>query len=312
MGITITTTITIIKKRNYGRSVEYTRKRKINEKEEMRMDYKKILTIQDISCVGQCSLTVALPILSACGIETAILPSAVLSTHTAGFKGYTFRDLTDDIPKIKDHWVSEGIKFSAIYTGYLGSEKQIEYICDIFDETLGEGGVKVVDPAMADNGNLYPGFDEKYVEAMKKLCAQADYVVPNITEACFLTGDEFRETYDREYIEALLAGLINIGCKNVILTGVSYNEGKTGVVVFENGEYSYYEHEKLPNSCHGTGDIYASAFVGALVRGKSAFDSAKIAADYTVECIKATAKEENHWYGAAFEPQLNKLIDSLK
>ena len=278
----------------------------------MRVGYKKILTIQDISCVGQCSLTVALPILSACGIETAILPSAVLSTHTAGFKGYTFRDLTDDIPKIKDHWVSEGIKFSAIYTGYLGSEKQIEYICDIFAQTLTDDGVKVVDPAMADNGKLYPGFDEAYVEAMKKLCAVADYVVPNITEACFLTGVEFKESYDREYIDALLNGLAEIGCKNVILTGVSYQEDKTGVVVFENGEYFYYEHEKLMGSCHGTGDIYASAFVGALVRGKDAFNSAKIAADYTVECIKATAKEDNHWYGAAFEPQLHKLIDSLK
>ncbi len=276
------------------------------------MDYKKILTIQDISCVGQCSLTVALPILSACGIETAILPSAVLSTHTAGFKGYTFRDLTDDIPKIKDHWVSEGIKFSAIYTGYLGSEKQIEYICDIFADTLTDDGVKVVDPAMADNGKLYPGFDEAYVEAMKKLCAAADYVVPNITEACFLTGEEFKESYDREYIDVLLKGLVGIGCKNVILTGVSYQEGKTGVVVLENGEYSYYEHEKLSNSCHGTGDIYASAFVGALVRGKDAYNAAKIAADYTVECIKATAKEDNHWYGAAFEPQLYKLINSLK
>ena len=276
------------------------------------MQYNRVLTIQDISCVGQCSLTVALPILSACGIETAILPSAVLSTHTAGFKGYTFRDLTDDIPKIKDHWVSEGIKFSAIYTGYLGSEKQIEYICDIFAQTLTDDGVKVVDPAMADNGKLYPGFDEAYVEAMKKLCAVADYVVPNITEACFLTGVEFKESYDREYIDALLNGLAEIGCKNVILTGVSYQEDKTGVVVFGNGEYFYYEHEKLSNSCHGTGDIYASAFVGALVRGKSAFDSAKIAADYTVECIKATAREDNHWYGAAFEPQLEKLINSLK
>ncbi len=276
------------------------------------MNYKKILTIQDISCVGQCSLTVALPILSACGIETCILPSAVLSTHTAGFKGYTFRDLTDDIPKIKDHWVSEGIKFKAIYTGYLGSEKQIDYICDIFNETLDEGGVKVVDPAMADSGKLYPGFDEAYVKAMGSLCTKADYVVPNITEAAFLTGIEFKEVYDREYIDALLSGLTAIGCKNVILTGVSYSADKTGVVVLENGEYSYYEHEKFAGGCHGTGDIYASAFVGALVRGKDAFNSAKIAADYTVECIKATAKEDNHWYGAAFEPQLEKLINSLK
>ena len=276
------------------------------------MSYKKILTVQDISCVGQCSLTVALPILSACGIETCILPSAVLSTHTAGFKGYTFRDLTDDMPDICAHWVKEGISFDAVYTGYLGSTKQIEYVADIFDKLCKEDGVKVVDPAMADNGKLYPGFDAEFVEAMKGLCAKADYVVPNITEACFLTDTEYKEEYDREYIDLILERLQKLGCNNVIFTGISYEVGKTGVVVFENGEYSYYEHEKLTNSCHGTGDIYASAFVGALVRGKTAYDAAQVAADYTVECIKETAKLDNHWYGAAFEPALPKLIELLK
>ena len=275
------------------------------------MSYKKILTIQDISCVGQCSLTVALPILSACGLETCVLPSAVLSTHTAGFSGYTFRDLTEDMPAINEHWKKEGIKFSAIYTGYLGSTKQIEYVEQIFDDAAAEGCVKVVDPAMADNGKLYPGFDEAFVEAMKELCGKADYIVPNITEACFLTGMEYKTEYDREYIDEVLEKLAALGCKNIIFTGISYEPEKTGVVVYEDGQYSYYEHAKLPNSCHGTGDIYASAFVGAYVRGKSAYDAAKIAADYTTECIKATAEEENHWYGAKFEPVLMKLIQAI-
>lgn len=276
------------------------------------MDYKRILTIQDISCVGQCSLTVALPILSACGLETAILPSAVLSTHTAGFKGFTFRDLADDMPSIKNHWVNENIKFKAIYTGYLGSTKQIDYVLDIVSGTLDNGGTFFVDPAMADNGKLYPGFDSAYVNAMIKLSKNADYIIPNITEACFLTGIEYKEVYDKDYIDLLIKTLKEIGCKNVILTGVSYKEGKTGVVVYENNEYSYYEHEKLPNSCHGTGDIYASAFVGAFVRGKSAYDSAKIAADYTVDCINATKGDKEHWYGAKFEPVLANLINYLK
>ena len=276
------------------------------------MNYAKILTIQDISCVGQCSLTVALPILSACGIETCVLPSAVLSTHTAGFTGFTFRDLTDDMPAIRNHWCKEGIRFQAIYTGYLGSTKQIDYVADIFADTAADGCVKVVDPAMADNGKLYPAFDEAYVEAMKLLCTKADYIVPNITESCFLTGIEYRTEYDRAYIDSLLEKLTALGCKNVILTGVSYAPGRTGIVVYENGTYTYYEHELLPNSCHGTGDIYASAFVGALVRGKSAFDAAAIAANYTMECIRFTATLDNHWYGAAFEPVLGKLIDALK
>lgn len=276
------------------------------------MSYKKVLTIQDISCVGQCSLTVALPIISACGHETCVLPSAVLSTHTGGFSGYTFRDLTDDMPAIKDHWVKENINFSAIYTGYLGSTKQIDYVADIMNSVATDDCVKIVDPAMADNGSLYYGFDSVFVDAMKKLCAKADYVLPNITEACFLTDSEYKTEYDREYIDMLLEKLCALGCKNIIFTGISYQEGKTGIVIFENGEYSYYEHDKLPNSCHGTGDIYASAFVGAYVKGKSAYESAKIAADYAVECIRETAKLDNHWYGAAFEPVIGKLIDSLK
>ncbi|MBR5192511.1 MAG: pyridoxamine kinase [Clostridia bacterium] len=276
------------------------------------MDYQRILTIQDISCVGQCSLTVALPILSACGIETAILPSAVLSTHTAGFKGYTFRDLSEDMPKINQHWKSENITFSAIYTGYLGSAKQIDYVLDIVKSTLKEGGKFIVDPAMADNGKLYPGFDDEYVNAMKKLCVNADYILPNITEACFLAGLEYKEVYDGEYINSILKALTEMGCKNVILTGVSYTEGRTGIVVYENGKYEYYEHEKLANSCHGTGDIYASSFVGAFVNGKSAYESAKIAGDYTVECIKETAKCGSHWYGAIFETSLAKLIEKIK
>lgn len=276
------------------------------------MSYKRILTIQDISCVGQCSLTVALPILSACGVETAILPSAVLSTHTSGFTGYTFRDLTGDMPAISDHWKKEQIQFEAIYTGYLGSREQISYIRKMFKELKTATGITVVDPAMADNGKLYPGFDDAYVEAMVALCADADYVVPNITEACFLTGMEFKTQYDRSYIDALLTALTEKGMSNVVLTGVSYAEGRTGVVVYEKGVYSYYEHEKLPNSCHGTGDIYASALVGAMMRGKTAVQAAKIAADYTVDCIKETAKLDNHWYGAAFEPVLYKLHDYLK
>ena len=276
------------------------------------MSYKRILTIQDISCVGQCSLTVALPIISACGVEACVLPSAVLSTHTAGFSGYTFRDLTEDMPKIKEHWKKEGILFDGIYTGYLGSTKQIDYVEAFFKETGTVDCVKVVDPAMADNGKLYPAFDTEFVEAMKKLVGKADYLLPNITEACFLTDMEFKTEYDRAYIDLLLKKLQDLGCQNIILTGVSYEAGRTGVVVFEQGSYTYYEHERIANGCHGTGDIYASTFVGALMRGKSPYDAAKLAADYTVECIKATQAQDNHWYGAAFEPVISKLIRALE
>lgn len=275
------------------------------------MSYKRVLTIQDISCVGQCSLTVALPIISACGIETSVLPSAVLSTHTMGFTGFTFRDLTEDMPAICAHWKKEGLTFDGIYTGYLGSAKQIEYVKSIIANTAAEGCLVAIDPAMADNGNLYPAFDLAYVEEMKKLCAEADYLLPNITEACFLAGMDYRTEYDRAYIDALIAKLCGLGAKNVILTGVSYQKGRTGVAVYENGEMQYYEHEQIAGGIHGTGDIYASAFVGAKLRGKSAYDAAKIAADYVVECILESRKDPDHTYGARFEPVLGKLIAKL-
>ena len=275
------------------------------------MDYKIILTIQDISCFGQCSLTVALPILSACGVETVILPSAVLSTHTGGFTGFTFRDLTDDIPKIAAHWKKEGIDFDAIYTGYLGSEKQIDMVTDIFKTLSRPNGIKIVDPAMADNGKLYYGFDQAYADAITRLCKEADYVLPNITEVCFMTGLEYKEKYDEAYVNKALDALDAIGIKNVILTGVSYDDETTGVVVKLGDKTDYYKHRKLPVGSHGTGDVFASAFSGALLRGRSEYDSARIAANYTLRCIENSAGDDNHRYGAKFETAIPYLIEEL-
>ncbi len=278
------------------------------------MKDKKVLTIQDISCVGQCSLTVALPIISACGIETCILPSAVLSTHTGGFTGYTFRDLTDDMPAIAAHWQKENIRFDALYTGYLGSEEQIGYVSDIMDTLLTPGAYKIVDPAMADNGKLYYGFDDAFVRSMAKLCGRADIVLPNITEASFMTDIEYKAScYDEAYIHRLLKGLAALGASKVVLTGVSYDDTKLGVAVYDAGddEIHYYFHQKLAVSSHGTGDAYASAFTGALVKGYSVFDSARIAADFTVECILKTIDDKDHWYGVKFEKALPLLIHQL-
>ena len=276
------------------------------------MAYKKILTIQDISCVGQCSLTVALPILSACGLETCILPSAVLSTHTGGFSGFTFRDLTDDMPKIQAHWQKENIKFKAINTGYLGSVKQVGYVENILNTMGTDDALRIVDPAMADNGKLYSIFDDEYVAAMRGLCASADILIPNITEAAFLTGLEYRESYDEAYVSELCKKLCALGAKTVVMTGVGYREGKTGVAVYRDGEMSHYEHDKIGKGAHGTGDIYASAFTGALMNDKTIFEAAKIAADYTVKCIINTQGDKEHWYGAKFETALGDLINMLK
>ncbi|MCK9303446.1 MAG: pyridoxamine kinase [Bacteroidales bacterium] len=275
------------------------------------MAYQRVLTIQDISCVGQCSLTVALPIISSCGLEACPLPSAVLSTHTGGFKGYTFRDLTEDIPLIEQHWKKEGILFDAFYTGYLGSVKQIAYVKDIISSMGKPGAKKIIDPAMADNGKLYPGFDESFVKAMTGLCASGDIVLPNITEASLMTGLPYKEQYDMGYVDSLLDALVACGMKTIILKGISLEPGKTGVIIAEAEGRRLYRHKKVDRSCHGTGDVFASAFVGAFVQGVPLYDSARIAADYTLACIEGTVDDQSHWYGVKFEPELPGLIAAI-
>lgn len=266
---------------------------------------KRVLSIQDISCFGQCSTTVALPIISACGVECAILPSAILSTHTAGkFRdvGFTCLDLTPEFPKIFEKWEKLGLKFDCIYTGYLGSIEHINYVKDFAKESF-----LVVDPAMADDGKLYPAFDDSYVEAMKGLAAKADIILPNISEAALLTGSEYKESYTEGYIRELCYKLEALGCKNIVLTGVSFNPEKTGVVVYEDGTYKYYEHKKLPQSYHGTGDIYSSVFVGAKMRGLDTYVAAGLAAAFTCGSIEKTIGDDSHWYGVKFEQGLKDL-----
>lgn len=275
---------------------------------------KRILTIQDISCVGKCSLTVALPIISAMGIETSILPTAVLSTHTM-FKNFTVRDLTDQIRPITAHWKSEKIDFSAVYTGYLGSFEQIDLMKELFEEFRTEVNVIFVDPAMADNGKLYTGFDEAFAKHMATLCAKADIIVPNLTEASFMTGVEYKEKYEEAYIKEVLLKLAALGTKICILTGVSFEEGKTGVMGYDstNGEYFYYAHEKLPVSYHGTGDIFSSTCVGAMMNGMDWKNAVQVAADYTAECIRMTLKDPSEpWYGVNFEQAIPYLLRRLR
>lgn len=275
---------------------------------------KKILTIQDISCFGQCSLTVALPIISACGVETAILPSAVLSTHTAGFTDFTVRDLSGDMPDIRAHWEKENIKFDALYTGYLGSQEQIQYVLDIKNTCLNTDGSFIVDPAMGDNGKLYPAFDMEYALGMAKLCGNADIILPNITEACFMTGMEYKESpYDEAYVLELIKKLAELGAKKVVLTGVGFAADKLGVAVYEGDidNVKYYFNEKLAKSSHGTGDVYASAFTGAYVKGMNIYDAAALAADFTVDSIVKTMDDDSHWYGVKFEKALPLLVEKL-
>ncbi len=275
---------------------------------------KRILTVQDISCLGKCSLTVALPIISAMGVECTILPTAVLSTHTM-FQNFTCKDLTDQIRPITDHWKQEQVEFDAIYTGYLGSFEQIDLMKELFTRFKTSRTLTFVDPAMADNGKLYPAFDEAFARHMGTLCGQADMVVPNITEACFMTGEAYREEYDENWVRQLLEKVAELGAGLTLLTGVSLSEGKTGVMGYDRrtGEYFNYQHDRLPISYHGTGDIFSSTCVGALATGKTPAEAAAIAADYTRRCIELTLQDPaKPWYGVNFEQAVPYLLERMK
>ncbi len=274
---------------------------------------KRIVTIQDISCVGKCSITVALPIISAMGVECGIVPTAVLSTHTM-FSGFTFKDLTEEIIPIAEHWEKENFKFDAVYTGYLGSFEQIKIVSEFFDRFKTDDNIIFIDPVMADNGKLYPGFDEVFASEMAKLCSKADVIVPNLTEACFMTNSEYNPDGDEEYIKDILEKLAKLGAKKVVLTGMSFEKGKTGFVGMdsESGNIFTYSHDIINATYHGTGDVFSSTTVGALMRGRTLSDSLKIAADYTVECIKKTIKNGKlNWYGVDFEEALPMLVNEI-
>lgn len=276
---------------------------------------KRILTVQDISCVGKCSLTVALPIISAMGVEACVLPTAVLSTHTM-FKNFTYRDLTSDIKGIERHWKDENITFDAIYTGYLGSFEQLELVKGLF-ETFGTDKNKIIiDPVMADNGKLYPGFTNEFAGSMAKLCSHADVIMPNLTEASFMLGIPYVASgYTEDDIKKELKALCALGTKTAVLTGVSFEAGKLGVMSYDSGkdEYFSYFREHLPASYHGTGDIFASAFTGACTLGKSVSEALKVAVDYTVNCIAKTLEDpDRRTYGVNFEAAIPELINSVK
>ena len=246
-----------------------------------------------------------------------ILPTAVLSTHTL-FKNFTCKDLSDQLTPITDHWKQEGITFDAIYTGYLGTEEEIDTVIRIIETFRNENTLVIVDPAMGDNGRLYAAFDEHYAKQNAKLCAVADIADPNITEAAFLTGLPYRETYSEEYIRDLLLALAEIGTKTPVLTGVSLSEGKTGAMGYdaEKNEFFRYQNDRVPAVYHGTGDIFSSVLAGAFVLGLSREAALKIAADYTALTIDETLKNPgNPWYGVDFEktiPELVRLVGNAK
>lgn len=272
------------------------------------MAYKRILTIQDISCVGQCSMTVALPILSACGHETCILPTALLSTHTGGFGKPAVAHFDGSLTEMWRHWQENNITFDAILAGYLGSVAAVETAGEIMDHLLAPGGIRIVDPAMADHGRRYSGLSEDYARAMEALCGKADIILPNVTEAAMFAGIPYQENVCADYVNQILDRLHH-PC--VILTGVGDSQETTGILVQEGQTRQHYVHQRIGKSCHGTGDMFAACFTGALMQGRSKFDAVKIAADFVCKSIENTMKDPAHWYGVKFETALPELIRML-
>ncbi len=274
---------------------------------------KKILTIQDFSCVGKCSLTVAIPIISAFGIETCALPTALLSTHTQ-FKHWTFKNLCDQLDPITTAWENEKITFDGICTGYLGGVDLVENVKNIVKKFVKKDGFVMVDPAMGDNGKLYTGFDSEYVKATKTLCALADVITPNITEATFMLEKEYKEEYDYDYLLDICQQLHKNGATDIVLTGVRKSETKVGVFCLLNGTevYEYYtEREEI--DFHGTGDIYSSAVYGGLCCGKTLQEAATFACDFTKHCIAKTLAEPNYSiYGVNFEECIGDITNFIK
>lgn len=279
------------------------------------MIQKRIAAIHDISGIGKCSLTVALPICSAAGLETAVIPTAILSNHTGFcFNDYTFCDLTDQIMPIARQWKKENFYFDAFYTGYLGSVEQTDLVSQAIDLLKNEKSVVITDPAMADNGKLYSGIPENFPEAMLKLCKKADIVIPNITEACLLLGVEYKNApYTEDFIETLLLGVHKKCNAKVVLTGVTFDERKVGAACYDGEKITYTFSDKIDKFFHGTGDVFASTFVAAFMNDRSITAATQFAVNFTYSCIKSTLEDEyRRNYGVCFEKQLPALIKYLE
>ena len=277
---------------------------------------KKLAAIHDISGFGKCSLTVALPIISAAGITTSVIPTAVLSTHTGGFKDFTYHDLTEDLRPFMAHWKSLDLQFDAVYTGFLGSFEQLDIISEFIDEFKTDHNLIMVDPVMADNGVLYKTFSPEFPYGMAKLCRKADVIIPNITEAALLLEESYVPgPYTPSYIENMLKKLSDLGPGKIVLTGVYFNEEELGAATYdrETNEVGYVFSEKIPGYFHGTGDIFGSSLISAILRGFDLKESARVAVNFTTESIKRTAEAKTDpRFGVNFEESIPNFLKQLR
>jgi len=275
------------------------------------METKRVISIQDISCFGQCSETVALPVLSSAGIECSILPTAILSTHTAGFRNYSVLDLSKYMKEVIAHYQCEGIKFDALLSGYLGKEEEVDDVIKVIQTLLKKDAKTYIDPAMGDEGKLYPAFDKGYVQKMRELIPYSDYLLPNMTEASFLASLPYYDNYGEEDVRKVISALLKMGAKNIVITGLTYQEGQIGIAFANAEKISFYFHERIKQCFHGTGDLFSSAFMGAMLNTLDTSKAIRIAAYLVLESLRNTLDDLKHWYGVHFESVLSKYSDLL-
>ncbi|RHJ92588.1 pyridoxamine kinase [Parabacteroides bouchesdurhonensis] len=277
---------------------------------------KRVAAIHDLSGFGKCSLTVALPIISAAGIEVSALPTAVLSTHTGGIDGYTYRDLTEDMRPITKHWKSLDIRFDAIYSGFLGSFEQLDIVKEFFHQFRTDNNLILVDPVMADNGELYKIFTPDFAKGMRSLCEKADIIVPNLTEAALLLDEPYQPgPYTQAYIENTLKKLSKLGPKKIVLTGVYFKEDELGAATYETASNTtgYFFVKRIPGYYHGTGDVFASALLSALLNNFNLVESTAIAVRFTANSILRTYKAQTDYrFGVDFEQCIPDFLKELK
>lgn len=272
----------------------------------------KVITIQDISCTGRCSATVALPVLSALGVETALVPTGILSTHTGGFGTPYGVDFTKHLEGILEHWKREGVTASAVYAGYLASSRQMEMVARYARE-LGELPL-YIDPVMGDNGRLYQGFDQEYLKKMREFLSEAYMIFPNLTEACELLEIPYTSQPKEAELRQMICGLEKLGPKKVLLTGIESEDGrKIGNCYGEHGSIKLYWDTRTEGHFHGTGDLFASVAIGCLVQGRKIEEAVRLASRFVRTSIEKTMQGEfRERDGVRFELCLSMLTEEAQ
>jgi pyridoxine kinase len=251
----------------------------------------RIAAIQDISCLGRCSLTVIMPILSAMGIQVCPLPTAVFSTHLGGFGKPAFCDFTDYMEIFVRHWQQQGVIFDCIYSGFLASEQQIDIVERTMNAFSSNNPLVLVDPVMGDGGKLYTTYTKHMQERMKQLVARADVITPNYTEACFLLGEPYEEAVcDLKKMTEWLVRLSDLGPEKVVITGIVIAQDKLLTLGYDQKNAVFYQvfSDYIPAKYPGTGDVFASVLLGSLLRGDSLSGAMEKAADFVAEAIQVT------------------------